>query len=58
VANYIMALATTPKGLGRVTAIAPAADRQSVILIADNGQTVAAPLDLNFLEPDTTDHHP
>ena len=49
VVNYIMAVASVPKGFERVAAIAPAPDRQSVKLLSPGGKVVVAPLDLNFL---------
>ncbi len=47
--NYIMALASIPRGFDRVKSIRPAAGRQSVTLTAASGASVKVPLDLGFL---------
>jgi hypothetical protein len=48
--NYIMAVAAIPKGFDRVKSISPARDGQSVKLTSCNGRTIAAAVDLDFLE--------
>jgi hypothetical protein len=51
--NYIMAVAGIPKRFDRVAAILPAADRQSVQLVARSGSKVSVPIDLGHLGIDT-----
>jgi hypothetical protein len=57
VVNYIMAVAPIPKGFDRVKSIRPAKDGQSVQLTSQSGRTVAALVDLNFLELGTQPSH-
>ncbi len=47
--NYIMALAPIPPDFGRLTAILPEADGQSVHLVSRNNRRIQVALDLGFL---------
>ena len=49
VVNYIMAIASIPRGFDKVKDIAPVAERASVTLKANSGAEVTVPLDYGFL---------
>jgi hypothetical protein len=49
VVNYIMAVAPIPKDFDHVAEIVPAADGQSVQLVARSKRKIRVPMDLNFL---------
>jgi hypothetical protein len=49
VVNYVMAVAAIPAGFDRVATLAPESNRQSVRLTSHSGQSLSAPLTLEFL---------
>lgn len=55
VVNYIMAVASVPKGFDRVVAITASKNQQSVQLTDGSGRSATAPLDLKFLDVDATE---